>query len=82
MHRLKLSLYVDFFFSNGNMLFHAKSKVVDFLNYQHCASRSLKTTMTALVEIINKNDCRNFNMTDFHGDNEFDKSTLKDFLEP
>ena len=36
---------------------------------------SLKTMMTTL-------DCRNFNVTDFQGDNEFDKSALKDFLEP
>ena len=64
-----------FFFVNGNMFFHVKSKGVYFLTSQHCASRSLKTMMTAL-------DCRNFNVTDFQGDNEFDKSALKDFLEP
>ena len=38
--------------------------------------------MTALDDIINKYNCRGFNITDFHGDNEFDKSALKDFLQP
>ena len=70
-----------FFFVNGNMFFHVKSEGVYFLTSQHCASRSLKTMMTALRGMINKHNCRNFNMTDFYGDNEFDKSALKDFPE-
>ena len=38
--------------------------------------------MTALEEIINKYSCRSFNITNFHGGNEFDKYKLKDFLHP
>ena len=38
--------------------------------------------MTALGSVINKYGCRSFKLTDFHGDNEFDKAKLKDFLEP
>ena len=38
--------------------------------------------MTALEGVINKYNCRGFTITDFHGDNEFNKSTLKEFLEP
>ena len=38
--------------------------------------------MTALEKVINKYNCRSFNICDYHGDNEFDKQALRDFLEP
>ena len=35
-----------------------------------------------ILKVQNKYTNRNFTITDYHGDNEFDKSALKDFLEP
>ena len=42
----------------------------------------MRTIITALEKVINKYTCRSFNVTDYHGDNEFDKEQLKDFLQP
>ena len=38
--------------------------------------------MTTLDTIINKYNARSFEITDLHGDNEFDKAAFKDFLQP
>ena len=38
--------------------------------------------MTVLENIINKYSSQLFNITDYHGDYEFDKAALKDYLEP
>ena len=81
-HHLKIALSMGFVFVNGNIFFHTKSKGVDFLTSEYCTSRSLKTIMTALGGIINKYNCRSFTITNFHRDNEFDKSALKELLEP
>ena len=71
-----------FFFANGNIFFHTKSYKVDFITAQYCSSRSLRTIITALEKVQHKNGSRGFIITDYHGDNEFDKSALKEFLEP
>ena len=42
----------------------------------------MRTVIIALESIINKYHSRSFKLTDFHGDSEFDKQKLKDFLEP
>ena len=81
-HHLDVALAMDFFFVNGNVFFLTKSHKIDFLTAQYYKSRSLRTIITALESIINKYRCRSFNVTDFHGDGEFDKGKLKDFLEP
>ena len=81
-HHLDVALAMDFFFVNGNIFFLTKSNKIDFLTAQYCISRSLRTIITALESIINKYRCRSFKLTDFHGDSEFDKEKLKDFLEP
>ena len=81
-HPLNLVMYMDFFYVNENIFFHTKSDKVDFLTAQYCTSRSLRTLMTALETILNKYTCRSFNITDFHGDSEFDTEALKTFLQP
>ena len=62
--------------------FHKKSDKVYFLTAQYCTSRSLRIIMTALEKVINKYTCRSFNVTDFHGDSEFDKEVLRNFSQP
>ena len=81
-HHPKLALGLDFFFINGNIFLLSKSHKVDFLTAQYCNSRSLRTIVTAVEKILHKCDCRGFEITDLHGDNEFDKEAFKDFLEP
>ena len=81
-HHLNLALYMDFFFVNGNIFLHTKTNKVNFLTAQYCTSRSLRTIMTVLEKVINKYTCRSFNICDVHGDNEFDKDILRDFLNP
>jgi hypothetical protein len=73
---------MDFFFVNGNAFFHTKSNKVDFITAQYCTSRSIRTTITALEQVQNKYHSRGFQITDYHGDNEFDKLAIKNFLEP
>ena len=79
-HHRTVALSIYFFFVNGNIFFHAKSDKINFLTAQYCTSRSLKTIMTALEGVTNKCNGRSFNISDFHGDNDFDKTVLKDFL--
>ena len=81
-HHLNVALAMDFFFVNGNIFFTTKSNKIDFLTAQYCTSRSLRTIIIALESIINKYESRSFKITDFHGDSEFDKQQLNDFLEP
>ena len=81
-HHLNIALYIDFFFVNGNIFLHTKSNKVNFLTAQYCNSRSLRTIITVLEKVINKYECRSFNICDCHGDNEFDKEALRTFLEP
>ena len=81
-HHSNIALAMDFFYVNGNIFFHTKSNKVDFTTAQYCTSRSLRSIMTALEKVQNKYSTRSFNITDYHGDNEFDKSALKDFLLP
>ena len=38
--------------------------------------------MTALEKVINKYNCHGFTIIEFHGNNEFDKALLNQFLEP
>ena len=81
-HHSRVSIAIDFFFVNGNIFFHTKSYKINFTTAQYCTSRSLKTIMTALDKVKNKYESRNFQITDCHADNEFDKSAMRDFLEP
>ena len=81
-HHLNVALAFDFFFVNGNIFFTTKSDKIDFLTAQYCTSRSMRTIIIALEAIINKYHSRSFKITDFHGDSEFDKATLREFLVP
>ena len=81
-HHSNIAMAMDFFFINGNIFFHTKTDKINFLTAQYCTSRSLRTIMTALDKVINKYKSRSFNICDYHGDNEFDKQALKDFLQP
>ena len=78
----KIALSMDFFFVNGNIFFHTKSHKVNFISVQSCNSGSIGTIIAGLKLIQKKYRTRGFSISEYHGDNEFDKSEIKDFLTP
>ena len=81
-HHSNLALGIDFFFINGKIFLHTKSQKVNFLIAQYCALCSQHTIITAVGKFLHKYDCRGFQITDIHADNEFDKELFRDFLQP
>ena len=81
-HHLNIFIAMDSFSVNGNIFFYSKPGKVSFLSAQYYKSRSLRTIMVVLEKIINEYFSWSFNITDYHGDNKFDKALLKVFLEP
>ena len=81
-HHLNLAIGTDFFFANGSIFLHAKSQKINLLTSQFCASRSLRTIITALEKVMRKHNCRGLKITDMRADNEFDKAELKNILQP
>ena len=73
---------MDLFFVNGNIFFHTKSYKLDFISAQSCTSRTIGTIITGLKVVKKKYDARNFCISEYHADNEFDKAEIKDFLTP
>ena len=73
---------MDFFFVNGNAFFHTKSEKVNFITAQYSTSRLLRTIKTALAKVRNRYNSRGFTICDYYGDNEYDKSALREFIEP
>jgi hypothetical protein len=78
----KIQLYLDFFFVNGYAFLHTKSSKINFITSQICTSRSQGQIIQALNTIKNIYETRGFQITDVHGDNEFDIKRVKEFLLP
>ena len=78
----EIALSMDFFFVNGNIFFHTKSHKLDFISVQSCTSRTIGTIIAGINVVKKKYDARNFSISDYHADNEFDKAEIKDFLTP
>ena len=84
-HHLKVVLFIDFFFVNRIIFFHTKSYKINFVMAKYCTSRSLKTikTIKARLSIIqSKHKVKYSEIEDYHGDNEFNKESIKDFFQP
>ena len=81
-HHQKVSLSMDFFFVNGIIFFHTKSHRLNFVSVQSCTSKSLRTIKAGLKVLQNKYKGRSTKIEDYHGDNEFNKASLNDFLQP
>ena len=81
-HYPNLQLYVDFFFVNNMPMLHTKTSKIDFLTVQTGKNRTTQSILKGLKSVINVYTKRGFNITDIHGDNEFDIEELKDRLHP
>ena len=77
-----LIMYIDIFYVNGTPFFLSKTGKINFLSATVLKSRSAKQILGALTRDCNKHEARGFEITDIHGDNEFDIQSLKDSLQP
>ena len=71
---------MDFFFVNGEPFLHTKTQKINFMTATHCTSRSQQQIKAVLETVIQMYNARGFEIEAFHGDNEFDIKTLKEYL--
>ena len=69
-----------FFFVNGSPFLHTKSRNIYFRSIQEFNNRGKFKTMVGLNQAKTKYKYRDFTITDYHGDNEFEH--LHNFLSP
>ena len=77
-----LELFTDFFFVNQLPFLLTTSSKIHFLTTQSGETRSKSAITKGLQNVINIYETRGFNITDVHGDNEFDINTLREALRP
>ena len=71
-HR-NLSLQMDFCYVNGSPFFHTITDHICYRTTHACKSRSKAQILTILQKVQTKYYRCRFNITDYHGDNEFQK---------
>ena len=67
-----VELAVDFFFVNGRSFLDTKSRKIYFRSVQASSSRGKYRTISGLKQVKIKYKDRDFTITNFHGDNEFE----------
>ena len=77
-----LQLYVDFFYVNKIPFLHTKCSTFGYITAHGGVGRSLSVIKKLLNSVINMYESRGFQITDIHGDNEFDVKSLHEFLQP
>lgn len=78
----RLQLYIDIFYVNKIPFFHTKSGKVKFITSQSLPSKvgsEIEDGLTFVLDLYKK---RGFQITDIHGDNEFNITSLKKMLAP
>ena len=68
-----LSLQMDFCYMNGSPFFHTISNNICYRTTHACKSRSKGQILNSIRKVQTKYHCRGFNITDYHGDNDFSK---------
>ena len=81
-HHRNLQLYIDFFFVNKMPFLHTKSSKINFLTVQSGPNRTKGTIKASIDSVLTIYNARGFNISDVHGDNEFNMNILEDFLRP
>ena len=76
-HHSSVSISVDFFFVNGHAFLTSKSRKLNFITAKYHKTRSMKEIITTLNEIRQLYDTRGFRVENIHGDNEFNKESIK-----
>ena len=75
-----LSLQMDLCYVNGSPFFHTITDSICYRTTHACKSRSRAQILTCIKKVQTKYYRRGFNITDYHGDNEFAK--IEDDLLP
>ena len=81
-HYPTLQLYVDFFYVNRIPFLHTKCSDIGFLTAHGGVGPTISAIKKVLDSVFNLYETRGFNITDIHGDNEFDVKSLKEYLLP
>ena len=77
-----LEIFTDFFYVNQVPFLLTTSSKINFLTVQTGANRTKAAIVKGLLTVQNTYKQRGFNITDVHGDNEFDIQALHDALRP
>ena len=77
-----VALFVDIFFVNGLPFFLTKSGKINFLSVTSLKSRIASRILEALDRDRKKYEARSLNVTDIHGDNEFNIQPIIDATLP
>jgi hypothetical protein len=77
-----VALFVDIFFVNGLPFFLTKIGKINFLLVTSFKSRIASRILEALDRDRKKYEARGFNVTDIHGDNEFNIQSIIDAALP
>jgi hypothetical protein len=81
-HHRNLQLYIDFFFVNKMPFLHTKSSKINFLTVQSGPNRTKGTIIAGIDSVISLYNARGFNISNVHGDNEFNIPALEASLRP
>ena len=79
-HQSNIKLYMNFFYVNGHTFLHTKYWKVNILWDTACTSSSKGHIMKVQDTVIQLLKARGFEITAFHGGNEFNIQTLKYLL--
>ena len=79
---LKLTLAMDFFWLNGNVFLHTKTRNINYRTVSAVSSRSASVIISNLTMIRKMYHTRGFTITAYEGDPEFDIAELQQFALP
>ena len=77
-----ITMYIDIFYVNQISFFLSKTGKLNFLSGTNLKSRSGREITNTIEQDLNKHEQRGFDITDIHGDNEFNIQSLRNFLQP
>ena len=76
---LRIKLYINIFYVNGNTFFHAKTKPVDFVTIQKLRDRKRDAIKKIIERIKRMYTSRGFLRTDILANNKFDDQEYKKY---
>ena len=78
----QITMQIRILYVNQIPFFLSKTGRLNFLSGTKLKSRSGREIINAIEQDINKHEQRGFDITDMHGDNEFNIQSLRDLLQP
>ena len=81
-HHKQVSLSIDFFFVNGHAFLTSKSSKLNFVTATYLPFRRKGLIIETLNNIRNMYEARGFDISNFHGDNEFNKPDIIEAMLP